>query len=115
SLHAALPIFRKRQRIGAVFLYSFPRPAHCDKSPATKGILCLRQFFVSNLVKKTTLSSGEEEPSGYWEGGRPYLCEVMGSYKGKIKQCVELLIITVLLYILGLLAYCSNTSSDLVN
>src|SRR4029434_118826 len=26
--------------------------------------------------------------------GRSYLCEVMGSYKGKMKQCVELLIIT---------------------
>src|SRR4029434_3375478 len=68
-LNALLACLRKRQRIGAVFLYSFPRPAHCDRSPATKGFLCVRQFFVSNLVKKTTLSSGGEEPSGYWEGG----------------------------------------------
>ena len=68
-----------------------------------RGFFALGNF--SNLVKKTTLSSGVKEPSGYWEGGASYLCEVMESYKGKMKQCVELLIITVLLYILGLLTY----------
>ena len=46
--------------------------------------------------------------------GRSYLCEVMGSYKGKMKQCVKLLIITVLLYILGLLAYWSQQAPVLV-
>ena len=65
-------------------------------------ILCLRQFFVSNLVKKPTLSSGVEKPSGYWEGG---VVLSLSSHFKKMKQCVELLIITVLLYILGLLAY----------
>ena len=44
---------------------------------------------------------------------RSYLCEVMGSYKGKMKQCVKLLIITVLLYILVLLNKLITTGTDL--
>ena len=49
---------------------------------------------------------------------RSYLCEVMGSYKEKIKQCVGFFIITaiitVLLYILVLLTYWSQQAPVLI-